>query len=254
LGMARTFSPIFYARADGSGRYRLTPRLIGRVGSRGEGAKIFESDRPAGWVHAPFAETIYALTRRTSVGAQYRMQLFVFGADQAMAHGAFAIYRYRLTEFTTFGLRGGPVRLEQGARSGWLAHYNAELAYAARGSEFGLVAGHDLVGASGFTSTLWADYLSAMASVPLNRSLRAFGAAGLFRNGVAPGNNLFFSQDNTGSAEGYAVGGGLELKLSRAWNLQGTFDRMSQFGGVERADEVGLARNIVAVRLAFTAW
>ena len=72
------------------------------------------------------------------------------------------------------------------------------------------------------------------------------------RNGRAPTVGLSpFGPQSPGTAQGYAVGGGLEWKASKVVSVLGTFDRFAQVGA-EQVD-VDVTRNIAAVRLVVTA-
>jgi hypothetical protein len=255
LGMARTLSPVLYGKALLAGKTLVTEHWSVRPGYRFEGVRVFEGAAPPGFVHSPFVETWVALTPRTSVGADYRVQLFYFGAEVASGHGPSAAYRYRLSRLTTFTARAGASLFRRWGvdpASGVVPRVALELGREGEAVDVGFAAGHDLVGASGFTSTLWAQYASMMGAVRFNAPLRGFAAVSYFRNGRAP--EVGFTLVPTtgpGSAQGYAVGGGLEWRIIRRASLIGAFDRFAQVG-VE--DPAMVARNIVSVRLSVTAF
>jgi opacity protein-like surface antigen len=252
LGMARTLSPILYGRGEASGAYRITERWTGRVGYRFEGARIFDGSAEGGVMHSPYAEAMYRLTRRADVGARYRLQYFGFGAESADANALTGEFRYRLSPVTNFTARAGAAyfRSHEGSARGVSPVLNLQLEQVHEQLELGLVAGHDLVGASGFASALWADYASFIGSYRFQPRLRAFWAASIYRNGAPPAVGVF---GDGRSASGYALGGGLEWRITKMVSVQGTFDRLSQFGGPVDAEGAQLSRNIVAGRLTIQA-
>ena len=255
LGLARTLSPILYGKLDLSTHTAFTERLDGAVGYRFEGAQVYEPGRAPGYYHAPFAESFYALSRRTAVGAEYRFQYFTLGADAAHANGAFAAYRYRLTRLSNLVAKAGPIYFQNHGNpdeAGWLPKATLELNREGESLELFFTVGQDLVGASGFTSALWADFASVVASYKFISPFRAFAAANYFRNGRAPSVGLSpFGPPSPTTAQGYAVGGGVEWRASRHVSVLGTFDRFAQVGAQQV--DVDVTRNIAAVRLVVTA-
>jgi hypothetical protein len=252
LGMARTLSPILYGRAELAGNYRITPRWTGRVGYRFEGARIFEEGSTGGVMHSPYVEGLYRLSRRTDVGARYRLQYFGFGQESADSNAVLAEFRHRFSHVTTLTARGGPAyyRSRVNGATGLVPVVNVELERVHEQLELGLVLGHDLVGASGFASALWADYASFIGGYRFQPRLRAFWAASVYRNGAPPNVGAFGVGP---SASGYALGGGVEWRINQMVSVQGTFDRLSQFGGPVDAAGAQLSRNIVAGRLTIQA-
>jgi hypothetical protein len=234
----------------------LTERLEGTVGYRFEGAQVYEAGRLAGFAHTPFAQAWYKATRRTELGLEYRYQLFTYGTDRSNAHGAFAGYRFKVTRQTTFTAQAGPVFfLADDGTQGVLPRVSLELGREGERFDLGVVLGHDLVGASGFTTAVWAEFASLATSYRLTEGLRAFGGASYYRNGKAPNVGAIPWQTNSGlptTTQGYALGLGLEWRLLKQASLQGTFDRIAQVGAVD-ATGLQLTRNIAAVRLIVEA-
>ena len=259
LGVARTLSPIMYGRAEISAKIGLSERLSLDPGYRFEGAKIYEPGRPGGTAHTPFVELWYRATRRADVGAEYRFQYFAFGPQTADANGLFAAYRYRLGRHTLFTAHAGPVFFREHAsdgRSGFLPMVQLELTHGIGRFDVGVTAGHDIVGASGFTNVLWADYGSIALGYRLFEPFRIFGAAAYFRNGFAPNENWFafnFGTPHAGTAQGYSVDAGLEWQPNKVVAVQGVFDRYDQVAGGDALAGVNLARNIGLIRLVLTA-
>lgn len=259
LGMGRTLSPMFYADAEVGGRYRLTRRWNLDLNYGFEAARILEAapggegDNGFGFVHEPSAGAWYAATSRTLVGTTYRFQAFQFGGNLAQAHGAFAGLRHRLTRQLTFAAHAGPVFFTDPSRrasSGFLPRVALELNRDGRSFDWTLVMGHDLVGANGFDTALWADYASAIGTWAITHEVNLFSVASWFRNGRAP-NQGVLEFDTTDSSNGYALGAGVEWKFNKQLRLQGSLDRIAQVrvGG----EDGGLARNIASLRLVFTA-
>ncbi|WP_224362221.1 hypothetical protein [Hyalangium versicolor] len=254
-GVARSLSPTLYGQARLSVSERLTRRWDIRANYGFEGAKVYEEGREPGFVHTPSIEAWYRSTRRLTLGLEYRYQGFVFGGDSSNAHGAFGALRYRLTRATTLTVRGGPVLYtSHEGESGWLPRAAVELAREGELLDLGLVVGHDLVGASGFTSALWADYASLVAGRRFTERLTANAAASFFRNGRAPGEGAFSLEGSPNVSQGYAVGGSVDYRLTRYVTLQGAVDRIAQVGEGDAAAGVNLARNVFAVRLLISAW
>jgi hypothetical protein len=257
LGMARTLSPILYVKGGFSTRWSVTERFSVRPGYLLEAAKIYETDRATGFVHSPFVESWYRATRRTDLGLDYRFQYFSFGPATADAHGIFGGYRYRLTRHTVFTAKAGPIWFHEharGGRKGFLPRVSLEIAQELTRLELAAVVGHDLVGASGFTTTLWADFASVLGSYRIFEPVKLFAGASYFRNGRAPNVELFnFNSRAPGTAQGYAVGGGIEWEVNRVASVRAAFDRYAQLAGADQVAGVDLTRNIASIRLVLTA-
>lgn len=254
LGMGRTFSPMFYADADIGGRYRLTRRWRVEADYEFEAARILEGDNSFGFVHEPSASAWYAASSRTSLGTGYRFQAFQFEGNLAHSNGVFGGLRHRLTRQLIFSAQAGPVLFIDPARrnsSGLLPRVALDLTMDGRTFDWTLVVGHDLVGANGFNTALWADYASAIGSWALNDELSFFTVGSWFRNGRAP-NQSVLTLDGPGASNGYALGAGVDWELNRALRLQGSLDRIAQVG--VGGGDGNLARNIASIRLVFTAW
>jgi hypothetical protein len=257
LGVARTLTPILYGRGEAGGTYLITERLSSRFSYAFEGAQVLETGRPPAFVHTPMLENWYRSTRRTDLGLAYRFQYFAFGADTAFGHGAFAGLRHRLTRQTTLTVQAGPVYFQRYDRStsGFLPKVTAEIGRDGEQFDLALVAGHDLVGASGFSSAVWADFASLLASYDFTGQFRMYSAASYFRNGQVPNVGLLpWSAEANSAVQGYAVGVGAEWRVTRSFSMQLSADRLAQLSGTVGPDETEFARNIVSLRLVLTAW
>lgn len=253
-GVARSSAPTLY----GQGRLMLTGRVTSRLDARVsygfEGAHVDMAGLEPSYVHTPSAELLFRSTRRLTLGLEYRYQGFILGEQYSDAHGAFGSLRYRLSRVTTLSVRGGPVFFRQEPAvggSGALPRVALELMRDGEHTDWGFAIGHDLVGASGFTNAVWADYASLMGTRQLSRRLSVFGAASYFRNGRPPGRD-FFLVTGARLAQGYAVGAGVEYRWNRRLSMQGALDRVAQVGAEESGTD--LTRNILAVRLIYSAW
>ena len=112
-----------------------------------------------------------------------------------------------------------------------------------------------LVGASGFSTAVWADYSSLTLSWQVLEKLRLFGYGSFFRNGPMPNIGVFPLKvdQEKGVAAGYGVGAGAEWRFNRFVAVQASYDRLDQVGSVDPA-QTSLTRNIVAARLTVDAF
>lgn len=273
LGMAPAFSPVLFGRFDAGASYRATRRLTLRPLYRFEGAHIEEDPlgatagvaaRGSGYSHSPAIEGWFRLDGRAEVGADYRLQYFVFmpreglGNELAHSHGISAAFRYRLFKRVGLTARAGPTAFARGGlgAGGYTLVPRLQLDLHRDGEFFdlSLSAGHDLVGASGFTSAVWADYASVMGAWRFWRPLRLFAAASFFRNGTAP--QVGWTELGTARVPtGYSVGGGAEWEAMRNLSFLLSVTRHAQLGFLDRMDPAAqLELNIVSLRLNFRAF
>ncbi|HYR54486.1 MAG TPA: hypothetical protein VEM39_00080 [Myxococcaceae bacterium] len=267
-GLARTRSPILYGSAELAGAQRLTRLTTLRVGYRFEGTKIYETDpdpvdptirrpRPPGFAHAPFAELWYRLSRRSEIGVEYRFQYLSFGTQSSDANSVAAMYRFRISPEVKLALKLGPTYYQKldsdpgdPSRSGWTPRVIFDLTRDAHGSRIGFSLGHELAGASGFISGVWTEYASLYGAQKFFRDFSILGGAAFYRNGPAA-HVAMDSFSGPQVVKGYWVNAGLEWQLMREVSLTGTFTRLSQLAGFGGGG--GLSRNVVALRLVYTA-
>lgn len=260
MGIARTLDPVLYGRGNLYTVARLSERLDWRLGYAIEGAKVYDAaDRDPGFAHAPYTGLSYALSRRATVGSEYRYQIFQLGEERAQAHSVVGTFRYRITRLWLFDGAAGGVHFQPSAGSGTdgglVPRLSMSLMRDGEQLDFAFAVGHDLVGASGFTSALWADHASMTAEWRLNRPLRVFGAASFFRNGRAPNQDwTVFEGASARVATGYALGAGAEWSFDETFALRATFDRYAQVAGASGIAAADLTRNIAAIRLVMTAF
>lgn len=255
-GLARSTSPTFFTQASLGFTGRATDRLDVRAGYKFEAVRILESGQSPGYAHTPSLEAWYRSTRRLSLGLEYRYQAFLYRGALGQSHGAAAGLRYRLTRPTTFIARAGPVRYlaPDGQQGGWVPRVHLELQREGELLDVGVALGHDLVGASGFTNAVWADYASVVLARRFTQKLNVFGAASFFRNGRAPSQEWGVFNGSPTVSQGYALSGGVEYRIDRRLSAQGAVDRIAQVGVADTAGAVDLTRNVFAVRLVVTPW
>lgn len=254
--VARSNKPVLYGTSRVYVSGRLSQRVDVGAGYSFEGVRVLDVGMQPGFVHTPFVEAWLRTTRRLSLGLEYRYQGFIFGDSFQQAHGVGGALRYRLTRQTTLTARGGPVSFTGPEGTGGVVpRLKLELLHEAGPFDLGFVAGHDLVGASGFTNALWADFAGLVVNRHFNDRVSVYGMASYFRNGRAPGEGAF-TWDGGGArvSQGYALGAGLEFKINRYLSMQTAVDRIAQVGVDEVAAGVNLARNVAAVRLHMKAW
>ncbi|WNG48230.1 hypothetical protein F0U60_31905 [Archangium minus] len=254
--VARSREPVLYGQSRVYVSGRATRRVDVGAGYSFEGVQVLAPGQVAGFVHTPFVEAWLRTTRRLSLGVEYRYQGFLYGDSFQQAHGVFGGLRYRLSRQTTFTARAGPVAFSgQEGTSGVIPRVKLELLHEARHFDLGFIAGHDLVGASGFTNALWADYAGMVVNKHFNDRVSVYGMGSFFRNGRAPGHGVFTWGEDPTVAQGYALGVGLEFKVSRYVSMQAAVDRIAQVGMDEETTAgLNLTRNVAAIRLHMTAW
>jgi len=251
LGVAATLSPVLYGRAEAGAHYQLTERWSAGLGYAFEGAQIYDGRSAPGYAHAPSLDAWYRVTRITDLGAELRLQQFVFGAESATAASAAATVKHRFTRQVHGSLRAGAGMFADGAGV-WRPYPRAQLELGREGErvDLALVLGHDLMGASGFTAALWADYGSALVDWRALERLKLYGAASVFRNGHAPALG-FWPPDGSGTSQGYALAAGVEWKVNGAIALKVQGDRYAQLGAAGPG-ATDLVRNIVSARVVVT--
>jgi len=258
-GLARTLARTLYGRAELGWRQRFSPRWSFLLGYRFEGAKVDEPDHPAGFLNSPSIEVDYRLTRRAEVGAEYRFQLFKFGSNNAVAHSPGLVWKYRLSRWANIKVSGGAAfysEHQNPEKNGIVPRFEIDVAQRiSKRLDWIFTVGHDLVGASGFSTAVWADYASMTLSWQLLEKLRLFGYGSFFRNGPMPNVGVFPLKvdQEKGVAAGYGVGAGAEWRFNRHVAIQASYDRLDQVGSVDPA-QTSLTRNIVAARLTVDAF
>ncbi len=258
-GLARTLARTVYGRAELGWRQRFAPRWSFLLGYRFEGAKVDEPDHPAGFLNSPSIEVDYRLTRRADIGADYRFQLFNFGSTNAVAHSPGLVWKYRLSRSANIKVSGGAAfysEHQDPAKNGIVPRFEIDVAQRiTKRLDWIFAVGHDLVGASGFSTAVWADYASLTLSWQVLEKLRLFSYGSFFRNGPMPNVGVFPLKVNQemGVAAGYGLGAGAEWRFNRNVAIQASYDRLDQVGSVDPA-QTSLTRNIVAARLTVDAF
>lgn len=256
LGLSRTLAPVLYGESKIAFSRRLTHRWNGEVGFDSQLARIYDANETLGLLEAPYAEALYRMSRRLQLGVGYRFEYFRFGDLVSTSNGAYGKLVYALGRHTGLVVLAGPVSfLERGHpdHSGWLPRFDVALHHKSPRYFWGLQLGHDLMGASGLTDALWADYATGIAGWRLSEPVSIVAAGSFFRNGPAPGQQAWSTKlSGPGRDWGYAAELGLTWKASRTWALKATVDHIHQVGNVIGAPK--LTRNIFALRAIATAW
>ncbi len=258
-GLARTLARTFYGIGQFGWRQEFAPRWSFLLGYRFEGAKVDETDHPPGFLNSPSIEVDYRLTRRADIGAEYRLQLFKFGDNNGIAHSPGLVWKYRISRSANIKVSAGAAFYREHldpSKNGVVPRFQIDVAQRiSKRLDWIFTVGHDLVGASGFSTAVWADYSSLTLSWQLLEKLRLFGYGSFFRNGPMPNIGVFPLKvdQEKGVAAGYGLGGGAEWRFNRHVAIQATYDRLDQVGSVDPA-QTSLTRNIVAARLTVDAF
>ncbi len=258
-GLARTLTRIIYGRAELGWRQKLAPRWSLVAGYRFEGAKVDEPDHPAGFLNSPSLGIEHRLTRRTDIGAEYRLQLFKFGSNNGIAHSPGLVWKYRLSRSANIKVTAGAAfysERQDPTKNGVVPRFQIDVGQRlSKRVDWIFTVGHDLVGASGFSTAVWADYASLTLSWQLLQKLRLFGYGSFFRNGPVPNVGVFPLKvdQEKGVSAGYGFGAGAEWRFNRYVAIQASYDRLDQVGGIDPAQS-SLTRNIVAARLTVDAF
>ncbi len=256
LGVAREIAPVLFGTAELGVAVRLSPRTTVRAGYLFEGLKIYETERrPPAFLNSPYLETWYRATPTTDIGVDYRFQYFSLENASANSHSVAALYRYHFTRHLRFTGKAGPGWFQKPgdpSHSGWFPRVTLQLAHDLEHFEGLLVVGHDLVGATGYTTALWADFAALTGAYKASRELSFFANASYFRNGRAPNEGIDSLSYRSGVSQGYVVGGGLEWRLTEFFALQGFVSRIAQVAGPTTG--IDYSRNIAAVRMSVTTF
>ncbi|HET6982877.1 MAG TPA: hypothetical protein VFI53_12095, partial [Myxococcaceae bacterium] len=258
-GLARTLARTYYGIATFGWRQEFAPRWSFLLGYRFEGAKVEEVDHPPGFLNSPSLEVDYRLTRRADVGVEYRLQLFKFGDNNGIAHSPGLIWKYRISRSANIKVSAGAAFYSEHldpSKNGIVPRFEIDVGQQITKRLSWLFAvGHDLVGASGFSTAVWADYSSLTLSWQVIEKLRLFGYGSFFRNGPMPNIGVFPLKvdQEKGVAAGYGVGAGAEWRFNRYVAVQASYDRIDQVGSIDPA-QTSLTRNIVAARLTVDAF
>ena len=258
-GLARTLARTYYGIATFGWRQEFAPRWSFLLGYRFEGAKVEEPDHPPGFLNSPSLEVDYRLTRRVDLGAEYRLQLFKFGDNNGVANSPGLVWKYRISRSANIKVTAGLAFYREHldpSKDGVVPRFEIDVAQKiAKRLDWVFAVGHDLVGASGFNTAVWADYASMTLSWQVLEKLRLFGYGSFFRNGPMPNIGVFPLKvdQEKGVAAGYGLGGGAEWRFNRNLAIQAAYDRIDQVGSVDPA-QTSLTRNIVAARLTVDAF
>jgi len=241
FGVARTQSAALWLKGELALDYRLSHRDTAELGYRTEATRLYANGLPLTSVHALAGEVRREVGRRLELGVRYRAQLFTAGlTPRAHTHAVSGTLRFTLARHTFLAVDAGPVLFAASGLRSVTPRVGAELGYEARGVELGVVGGRDYVGAAGFATAIWADYVQVAAAWKVSRAVSLNAAGGLYRNGVAPAGPV--------DAQGWGAGAGFEWRFAKELSAELSYNRISQLG---TAAVPGLSRNIASARLTY---
>ena len=246
-GLANAFLPIVYGRSDLQLEKEVSSRLRAQLNYRFEGASLLGEGQRPGFYHAPAIAVNWAQSTRTTQSLEYRTQLFQEPSAQASAHGLLASIQHSFNRQWNASLGAGPTYLLQGEQGGFLPRVFLDLRRDGRHSRIELSAGQDLIGASGLSAVLWAQFVSVYASWALSRDLRLSLVANYFRNAQPQPFQNGFAQTQLPLSEGYLGGIRFEWRLLPQLTAMATVDRLDQ-----RAAGAMFASNLGGIRFVFT--
>lgn len=241
FGIAQVRAPALWSSAELAVDWKLSHTAAAQVAYHLEAAKIYAYNYRIGTSHTAWGWLKNGFTHRLVLGVRSRAQLFLAGSDRyANTLSATGTARYQLTRHSFAELEGGPL-LYRSVRDGnaWLPRFAGQIAYEARGFTFGVVGGHDILGAAGYASAVWADFVQLAFTYRFSLTVNGYIGGGYFRNGLAPRSAM--------DADGANGGAGLEWKFSPGFVAATTYDHIAQFGG----GGLGLQRDIVSLRLSY---
>ena len=239
FGVAYADAGAFWSFFNLNARTRLSRLSTFDIAARSEwNALLFDGAPVSGtnnlqmsWRHRAF--------RRVELGLGLRGQ--AFSAERVVSGHSFALLfvsRFVLSPHATVRLDLGPRLYRAKDKSAWDACVRLQLDWARRGWQLALIAGRDYVGAAGFSSTLWTEFVQGGWGVRLTRALRLFGYAGAFRNGLAARHQA--------DALGYGASLGVEWEVAEQMQLRLAYDRLGQSGAA--GTDLNMGRDIVSLR------
>lgn len=243
FGVAIARAPALWGSGDVGADWRLSRTATLGAGYRMEATRIFLDGYPLGTSHALRGDLTGRLSRRLQLGVRYRGQLFLDDSERfADTLGVFGTARYQLTRHSFAAVEGGPLLYrEAGGGETWVPRGNLELGYEARGWLLGLVVGHDVVGAAGYATAVWSDYVQGAATWRWARDWTGYVGGGYYRNGRAP--------DEAADADGFTASAGVEWRFAPGLAAAATYDHIGQF--TSGSSGLGLSRDIVSLRFTY---
>lgn len=242
FGVAATRTGALWGLGELTASLQASRRATLTAGWRAEATRLLRPGERLGAVQAFSTRAAGLLTRRLELGLGLRYQFFSAGLEQvAGTYSASLSTRWRVARHAFLFAEAGPLLYRSTEADTLDLRLKAGLEYAARGLEAGVTVGRDYVGAAGYAVALWADYLQSAVSYRASEPLRLYGAAGLFRNGLAPARPT--------AALGYTLSVGTEWRFGNGLTAGLGLDRVGQIG----LEDPGLtmARNIAGLRLGW---
>ncbi len=244
LGLPRVTSPVLFGEAAIEGDERIAERWTLRAG---EESQIVHFEDPAlvdGSVHQPWIEGARAISAHDELALRVRGQFF-FRVDTpaGLAQTASIGWRHRIGERLRVDLAAGPILYEApGAAVAPTPYATGGLIWTIPHGELELRGGRDLLGATGFGTALWADYVEAGWIARLSRRWSGRLGGTYFVDGLAP--------NAPASLTGYAAEGAIDFLAGRDWKIEAVVDWIGQTD-VPGAGPFALGLEVVAMRVSW---
>ena len=242
FGVAYAEAGAFWSFLNLNARTRLSRASTLDIAARSEWNALLIDNAPVSGTNNLQISWRHRAFRRVELGLGLRGQLF--SAERAISGNSLALLfvsRFVLSPHATLRLDLGPRLYRASGQSAWDAQVRLQLDWARRGWQLALIAGRDYVGAAGFASTLWTEFVQGGFGVQLTRALRLFGYLGAFRNGLAARHQA--------DAIGYGASLGVEWEIADQMQWRLAYDRLGQSGAADTGLDMG--RDIVTLRFGY---
>ncbi|MHB1845912.1 MAG: hypothetical protein ACYCWW_13885 [Deltaproteobacteria bacterium] len=247
LGVPRTTSPVIFSTAGTEWDQRLSQRWTAKLGYQLQVAHFEDPTLVDGEVHAPWVAAAYRLTNLDTLTLKLRSQLFLrVLAPNGSAQTPSLAWDRRLATHLQLELAAGPILyVDPTGAPGWTEYGAGGLVYTLHHGELELVGGRDLVGATGFGTAMWADYVQGGAVGRLSRRWSGRLVGTYFVDGLAPAQPAALS--------GYGGEVAVDFRPARDWTIEAAVDRIGQTGGGPGIPPAALdlALELAAVRVTW---
>ncbi len=245
LGIPRTTSPVIFGIAATEEDQRLSSRWTLKLGYQFQVAHFEDPTLIDGEVHAPWLAAAYRLSMGDTLTLQYRSQIFLrVISPNGTAQTPSLAWEHRFGPRIRLDLAAGPILyVDPTGAPGWTEYVATGLIYELHHGELEFVGGRDLVGATGFGTALWADYVQGGAIARLSRRWSGRLVGTYFVDGLPPAEPAALS--------GYGAEAAVDYRPARDWTLEAAVDRIGQTGGAPGDGSFNLALELAAVRVTW---
>ena len=245
LGVPRTNSPVIFSSTALEGDERLGKSWIAKLGYQFQLAHFEDPSLIDGSVHAPWASIGYQLDAADELSLRERYQLFLkIASPSGSADTASLAWSHRIGSRLRTELEAGPIYyIDPTGAPAWTPYGVAGAIYRLRHGEVELRAGRDLVGATGFGTALWAEYVQAGVESRLGRRWTGRVGATYFVDGLAPA--------AVAAVSGYGGEAALDFRPGRDWTVEAAVDRIGQTSAAPGTAALDLGIEVVAMRLTY---